>query len=245
MKTELRYKFDVPIEYITIGELPALSLKKGNPTKGIIHFHGNEASKETDLLLLLSLVDAGFWVICPDAIGHGERVMLERKPFLVVLDMVFQRVVSETETVKEYFNEQGIDQISMIGRSMGGMRAIIASTAFSFEKLVLLVTGGNIQELFTNSKSSTLSNPDTLKMIKGEMKDRAAEIEPLVQADRINEMPVLLTGGGLDQVVPLPCVHALRDKLSKRKDFEYIEYGDSGHGLTSQMVRDVVEWITK
>jgi pimeloyl-ACP methyl ester carboxylesterase len=116
-------EFNLSIEYILIEGIPTLSVNRGGGGGGIIHLHGSEASKETDLLLILSLADAGFWILAPDAPDHGERLLPPRRPFLKTVESVLMSAPRETAKMIAYFKKAGVEDVALSGRSLGGMLA--------------------------------------------------------------------------------------------------------------------------
>lgn len=237
----IRERFDLPIEYLDIDGIPALSVNGGGG-RGIVHLHGSEASKETDLLLVLSFAKQGFWVVAPDAPDHGERLLPPRKPFLKTVESVLTSAARETAKMIGFLKNAGVGDIALSGRSLGGMRAIHAAAVHRFSRLSLLVTGGNIPLLFEKTANASVRTPETRAMFAGGYLKRALALEPIRKVERIGAIPVFLAGDLKDEIVPIECVRALKQAFGPRRDFHYIEYDEAGHALTPRMVGDVVAW---
>ena len=239
-------KFAPEIEYFRLGILPVMSIRQGTPTKALIYHHGLDATKETDLRLLLRLVERGFWVIAADGPGFGERATVPRKPSVEVIGRMFFEAARDSAKLREWILNQGFEKISIVGRSLGGMRALIAAAFLDgvVEKLGLIVTGGDFGVLLKQSESATLRDPEFQKRLSDVLIERMSAFDPVKVAMGLRaDLPVLLLAGARDEVVPVACARKLAEVLTKQQQHRYIEYPDAAHGLTDQMIDDTVAWM--
>ncbi len=236
-------RFDGVLEHGRLGEITMLSLRRGTPRRSIIHLHGSDAAKETDLLLAVALAEAGFRVVMPDAPWHGERAPVTRKPFLEAMGSVLETAAEETSRVRDWLIEEGATEVALSGRSFGGLRALRAATAVpSYARLSLLVTGGDFRTLLERSSMAALRTPETRQALSGATGSVAQGFDPLHYVGALAPMPVFLAGSVKDHVLPIECARSLAEALRGREDFHYIEYEDLGHALAPRMIHDLTRW---
>lgn len=236
-------RFDVPIEYLDIGGIPTIAVGEKR-ARAVIHHHGSEASKESDLQIALRLADAGYQVFLPDAPLHGERLPVKKAPILEVLAAVFSTAETETKILADRIRAQGAEEISISGKSMGGIRAFLAAVTVQPARLSILVSGGDFDLLLRETANFALASARANGLLRAAFVRTAKRFDPLTVADHLPPMPVYLAGGACDDVVPIECARALARVLEQRDNFTYREYADAGHAPSEEMIADYVEWYT-
>lgn len=114
----------VVAEHKQIGKVPIIEYYKDKSSnkKLIIAQHGYGSKKGRMKDIAIKLADAGYFVITPDAYGHGERNETGK---LSILEIIKQ-TIKEYDYLIEYYEKNTdviVDKFSIVGHSMGGMIA--------------------------------------------------------------------------------------------------------------------------
>lgn len=111
-------------EHKQIGNITITEYFKDNSShkKLIIAQHGYGSNKERMTDISIKLANSGYFVIAPDAYGHGER----NEKGKLSLNKITQQAIREYDYLIEYYRENtdiDADHFSIVGQSMGGMIA--------------------------------------------------------------------------------------------------------------------------
>ena len=107
-----------------VGDIPVLECCAGSPKGKPLVFmtHGYGSFKERMSNFALQLADSGYFVVAPDALGHGERN--ESGQYSIV--QIVERSVAEIDLLIEHYranSDVDAGRFSIVGRSMGGFVA--------------------------------------------------------------------------------------------------------------------------
>lgn len=117
-----------------VGNIPLLEVvaeeKTYTPLPLIIYYHGWQTSKELVLTQGRKLAQAGFRVLLPDAVNHGERkTAISKIPSMTFFESI-QGNLFEFGYLLDYFDKLGLvtEKIAVGGVSMGGITTCMLLT---------------------------------------------------------------------------------------------------------------------
>lgn len=219
----------------TPGQRISARIYNGDPPsrKGIIFCHGLFSTKEGVKITWLAphLVEAGFTLLTFDFsfVGESEGT---------ISDLSIPQEVDDLKCAYRFFSERGIDEIHLIGSSMGGAVSLIfAASGEEIKTLTLIaapvklidlmkdMTGiADIRALPDDGMTSIDGVPVKNKFIKEiEFIDTESAIEKLSQ-------PALIIHGGMDEVVPVSSAGLINDNIKTEKRLIIID--DGNHSLS-------------
>jgi dienelactone hydrolase len=107
-----------------IGDIPVLEYCAGSPKGKPLVFmtHGYGSFKERMKNFAQQLADKGYFVVAPDALGHGER----NEPGRFSILQIVERSVADIDALIDHYlanSEADAGRFSIVGRSMGGFVA--------------------------------------------------------------------------------------------------------------------------
>jgi len=256
------FKYTCTLEraYIDEERIPALIFHTDGTKKPlVICQHGFTGNKESMLTTCLMLADAGFVAVSIDAEKHGERKDPEILRRLSQDPAQFFHVLAGTvEAVRKVIDYVGenldvdLERVGMMGVSMGAIITLLAATAEERLKAIVSVIGGaNFQVLVR--KSSLYKIGLERKLVEkfaqspGEL---IGKYDPINKVHLFRSIPVLLLNGEGDDLIPLECATSLYEALKPHYQdapdrLRMKVYKGIGHEYTSEMEREVVEWLRR
>ncbi|MCB1862548.1 MAG: alpha/beta fold hydrolase [Gammaproteobacteria bacterium] len=218
---------------LLLGRVPALvchsqtlqaSVRKGT----ILFYHGLGASKEVHLAEIRQLAAAGYLVVVPDAVGHGQRKDPKLDQLMALghptRTSLFLNIIRETAMelpplLDELLSKGWIhrERIGITGISMGGHICFLA-----------IVLDPRIQVAV-----SILGSP-VLKPL--------AAASPHRNLERFSSVRLLSQNAGRDEIVPAAEAEQFHARLQRAyadhaQRFEHLNYPNSGHLMA------VDDWI--
>jgi carboxylesterase len=201
--------------------------------KGCLFIHGfTGAPYEVEPLASYIREQTGWIVKIPTLPGHGVTLSLKGHTYNEWVSHAEQELLSLKEEV---------DEVYVIGFSMGGIIASYLAANYEVQKLVLLsaaayyvnpkqlaidikemikdLFSGNIKdnELFNRYKKKILETPITATF---EFQKLVKKVKPHIQD---LHLPVLIIQGECDGIVPVKSAHYLYDKIpSKQKELYFL-----------------------
>lgn len=246
---------------IFVDKIPAILFRpkeKKGLLPSIILYHGWSSNKERQRMRGFILAAAGYQVIIPDAIYHGERNPLSdydaknigKYFWSVILNNLEESSTIIDELISKYNSDP--DRIGICGHSMGGFTA---SGIFANNPNVkaLVVFNGSCAWEHTNEIYSAFFNKESIEKTNAEklyvLKDKIAKLDPMNNLKLLKNRPVLLLHGDSDNSVPVESqrlfyktVQPIYDDKDKIK---YIEYPNLNHFVTTNMMEECIAWFYK
>ena len=235
------------LEHLVVGEIPVLYVRTPDgPAKRpvVIHFHGLEATKETDLLYAWTLAKGGYGVALCENPYHGERAPIQRKGPLDVLRTCFESALVETLLLHDHFAARPdcTRDLLLSGRSLGGFRALLAAADLVKEgkkpkALVALGAGGDFRTLLVRSQSPFLKDPILRQVLGSQVGETLIRhFDPLSRVKDLAYLPIFLGAGADDKTVPVEATKALAEALGKAGGPHEMEIVPGlGHGLDARL----------
>lgn len=214
-----------------IGEIPAIYYTPVDMESlgTVIHYHGWSSQKENHDLMASNLCAAGYTVLVPDGLHHGERGSLDyEEEFEKILDVILQSI-KEFPLLFDFLKPEGL---AITGHSMGSM--IAAGLFHSFESVdkAAVINGYcNYKEGFKEAETT----PEEL-----------LQYDPMLHLDKVGERKLLVLHGDADSSVS---IDVQRDYVSRAKDFFkeghllYEEIPDLNHYITLSMLERTIEFL--
>lgn len=250
-------KMEVIVRNNHIGEIPVLELFQNNgiPQKPmVILYHGYMGRKEFILPQSYFLATNGYFVVTPDAYGHGER----SGPGMVDIFTSIVKSAKEINGLIDYYKpnkEVDYTRVGLSGYSMGGCitflyltgsekRIKAAVPVISTPDWVSIVEGLNTEEKIKELKAYGILDQDS----KVDDYFKIAEtIQPINQYTAMKDVPLLMLCGEKDIVTPAAGVKRLYDLLRPitldEKTLKFIVYPGAGHGDTVEMNFELAKWM--
>lgn len=243
---------EIQINNILLGEIHFLECYLDNKEYRpiVIIQHGLTGKKEEMLEFGKEFARRGYYVIIPDAYGHGESG--EQEP-LSVIEMAIKTGESFDIILKNYDGHELADnsRLGITGMSMGGFSAFYYAVNGKYKTTVL---------------GSMYSTPDWEKLIGGDVlyvdRNVSTEIPMLEEKDRneidalikektpykykniLEQIPMLLINGELDPIIPLNSIQPFYEELHKTAaDMRLQVIKKQGHELTVENLYSVIEFF--
>lgn len=229
------------IDDITFLEVSADDGKNSKPM--VIIVHGWSARKENMLFQAYFLAQSGFFVIAPDAYGHGGRKTdVPDNPLSALMNAVTVTADDINTLIDNYINDDRVDtaRIGLAGASMGGIitysyiikkdrRVKAAVPLISTPDILAALNSPNKEALF---KAAGI-NPHDDNGKLDEIWKMAESLQPASNYQDMNGIPLLILNGTAD---PLIDIEGVRNFYNFMKPIYYdaeaiqmIEYPGVGH----------------
>jgi len=230
-------------------ELPArLYYNDRNNKRGVLFSHGLFSSKDGYKITQMAeyIVNAGYTLMTFDFTYSGESPG-------DICDISVMQEVDDLLRAADVFGEKGIENVHLMGSSMGGVVSILAgsSEALSPESIMLIATPLKFDGLIP-ADISDKENEDDMVYISGVQVNKKFinELKSLDVASAVEKItcPVLLIHGKLDAVVSFKDFEKIKKLLTTGCDSLLIEDGD--HNLTDEkhlnLIKEKVKnWLGK
>ena len=255
------FKKMILIENCRLSDIPVLHLVKEsykNEKLPLVFFiHGYTSAKEHNLHYGYLLAEAGFRVVLPDALYHGEREvkMSEDELNFKFWDIVTNEI-EELEVLKNELITRGIidpERIGLVGTSMGGITTLGAMTQYSWIKAAVSLMGSPycvkfLQGQLAELKRLGLSIPLTDEQLNSQF-DKLRKYDLSLQPQKLDERPLLFWHGELDEVVPFHYTYEFYNQVkTKYKDKSRINFivdHNADHKVSREGLLATVEWFKK
>ncbi len=228
-------------------ELAARIYYKGrNNKRGVVFSHGLFSSKDGYKITKMAeyIVNAGYSLMTFDFTYSGES------PGDIIDISVIQEVDDLCRAV-ETFRGMGIENIHLMGSSMGGVVSILAGSKedMSPESVILIATPLKFDGLIPADIQDNKNEEDDIYISGIPVKKKfITELKSLDVASAVEKIdsPVLLIHGKLDEVVSYKDFEAIKGLVKSQCNSLLIEDGD--HNLTEEkhlniIKEKVVNWL--
>lgn len=238
-----------------IKDIPVIVLTPNNmdiDIGTIILYHGWSSSKETQRMRGFILSSAGYRVVIPDAIHHGERNALSDYSFDKGDELwasIFNSIDEWDILIDGLIEKYGVnkDKIGVIGNSMGGITAGGVYSRNKYIKALIVLNGSmaweNTNNLIKDEINITMT--EKLKDIEAKIK----EIDPIENTELLVNRPILLLHGDCDTTISIEsqkmCFEHISPKYKDKEKINLIEYPGLNHLVTTNMIEDSIVFFNK
>lgn len=236
-------------ERIMIGDIPCLQILSGeNPQGVIVFYHGWSSLKEFQSLRGRIFAAYGYDVLIPDAIHHGERHPIDyniEPSYILFWETIFQNV-KEAPQLLDYIRtwRPGLP-LAVTGHSMGGFSALGVMTQHKeFQTAVAMNGSGWWDESERRFRAALhINKPAGF----ADMMESIDRLDPYTHTEALQGRSVLALNGGADPTVDNAVQQLYIEKLRRNTDIDsrLTLYPGLGHFVTTQMMGEAVDWITK
>jgi uncharacterized protein len=252
----------VIIEKENIAQVPVLHVVKKEKREErlplILFIHGFTSAKEHNLHFGYLLAEAGYRVILPDALHHGEReqALTEIQRQLAFWKIV-TRTIAEIRQIKEELELRKLiqpDRVGLAGTSMGGIVTFGALAVYPWIKAAVSLMGSPMYEAFFDSlmeagKKMGVTIPLSDEQLERE-KARLMKYDLSKQPEKLAGRPLLIWHGKCDQVVPYSYTYEFYEQIKplyqgKEENLKFISDDTAGHKVTREAFLETVKWFTK
>ncbi|HHY83769.1 MAG TPA: alpha/beta fold hydrolase [Clostridiales bacterium] len=240
-------------------DIPLLELYENNGVKKkpmVLLYHGYLGRKEFVLIQAYNLACNGFFVVVPDAYGHGERGSGQ------VIDLFdsIQHSTSEIDNlIDSYTDNQDADntRVGLAGFSMGGCITFqyIAQEKKKVKAAVPIISTPDwvsiVDNFNTPEKTEELKSLGIIKEAGelAEYRKIAESIQPINRYEMMKDTPLLMLCGAKDMVTPVSgaqrLYELLRPIVADEDALKLVIDPNSAHADTVGMNLMLAEWMKK
>ena len=250
---------EVIVRNKVIADIPLLELHQneaGVKKPMVFLYHGYLGRKEFTLAQAYFLASQGFFVVVPDAYGHGDRNSDKFIDLLVAVTKSAEEINTLIESYRDH-DQADNTKAGLAGYSMGGMitflyltleekRIQAAVPVISTPDWASIVDGFQTREKLDELKGYGIIKEDEDLQ---EYRKAAAQMQPLNKYESMKDIPLLMLCGEQDAVTPYHGVKGLYERLQPiffdKEALKYIVYPGIGHGDTVEMNVQLAEWMKK
>lgn len=222
----------------------------------VIFIHGFKSVKERNLHYAYLLAEAGFRVVMPEVLYHGERDQgLNEKEFYIRFWEMVLNTIDEIKRLKESYLKKGLidsEKIGLAGTSMGGIVTLGALTQYKWIKAAVSLMGMPSYEEFSlwqleQLKAQGLTLPLTAEQIDEQLRI-LREYDLSHQPEKLDNRPLLFWHGKKDPLVPYPLTHQFFEKVKPNyqddpEKIRFITDQRAGHNVSLEGVDAAVDWF--
>lgn len=222
----------------------------------VIFIHGFQSVKERNLHYAYLLAEAGFRVLMPEVLYHGERSngLAEKEFYGHFWEMVLT-TISEICGLKEKFVNKGLvdaERIGLAGTSMGGIVTLGALTQYKWIKAAVSLMGMPSYENFSlwqlkQLKTQGINLPFTEEQIEVQLKT-LREYDLSGQPEKLLGRPLLFWHGKKDPLVPYRLTYQFYEAVKpdyqeNPEKLRFITDNRAGHNVSIEGVEVTVQWF--
>jgi dipeptidyl aminopeptidase/acylaminoacyl peptidase len=241
-----------------IANIPCLHVVKADYKNDmlplVMFIHGFTSAKEHNLHFGYLLAEAGYRVILPDALYHGERPneLTEQQLNFSFWNIVLQ-TIEEIKQIKDALVQQNLvdeQRIGLAGTSMGGIVTFGALTQYHWIKAAVSLMGSpcyqkffDLQLEFAQKRGFHIPLSDVeLKKTR----ETLARYDLSLQPEKLNGRPLLLWHGKQDDVVPYEHTYQFYKQIqSSHEPLKFISDEKAGHKVTREAFLETVQWFIR
>lgn len=216
---------------VEIGEIPAIYYTPMDVESlgTVIHYHGWSSQKENHDLMASNLCAAGYTVLVPDGLYHGERGNLDyEEEFEKILDVILQSI-KEFPLLYKWLKPK---KLAITGHSMGSMIAAgLFHSIESIDKAAVINGYCNFKEGFQEAEN---------------IPEELLQYDPMLHLDKVGERKLLILHGDADSSVS---IDIQRDYVNRAKDsfkeghLIYEEMPNLNHYITLSMLQRTIAFL--
>jgi len=220
----------------------------GQPKPVLVFLYGLTGRKEEFAGALQECAALGFYAVCPEAYGHGER---DGDPPLTVAEMAVATAESLDAVLGAYAGDPQADtgRLGLIGFSMGGMAACryAAAGAYPAAAVGVLCSTPDFRAIAGEEIAySTYENRQITPLQDGEARAEALAFLEAESPDALlaeASPPMLFVNGGLDPVIPYTYVEAFCARVGDTGRARMSFHPDMGHELREDAIQELLDFV--
>ncbi len=176
------FSYSVGERRVLVDSIPCLRIEpiKEGDFPWIIHYHGWGSKKENHRFMASSLAAAGFRVLVPDCLYHGERK--EDKE----IESLPRVLLSNLEEFDSLFSYLGTEEVFLSGHSMGSMSAGLIFHHRDVVRAAAIING------YLSYKDLEYEVPESLR-----------KLDPLDYLEGLGDRHLLILHGDADSSVDI------------------------------------------
>ena len=220
----------------------------------VILYHGYVGQKEFMMAQAYNLARYGFYVVLPDAWGHGER---NRDG---VPSNFFEAIAKTTDEINQVIDsydqadEVDINRVGLTGGSMGGCITFnyLVSENRKIKAAVPVIGTPDWVSIMETKEAEMLFLSANLVSTSEQMKKHqevASMVQPLNKYTNMKDTPLLILNGEEDPIIPVGKVKDFYEKLkplyARPEEIQLITYPGIGHTDTLPINIALAEWFLK
>lgn len=179
-----------------------------SPRGYIIHYHGWTSKKENHSLVASAMAAAGYVVLVPDALYHGQRGPCDYEDYDLLPEVILSNL-EEFPILSSYLN---VERIYLTGHSMGSMSAGVIFHQYKNVEAAAIING------YLSYKGLDVEVPEALR-----------KVDPIDFFEGIGSRHLLILHGDGDSSVD---IQVQRDYVKKARD-----YFEPGHLIMEEIPR--------
>lgn len=234
-----------------IKEIPVLIVQNEieEHSQTVVFFHGFESAKEHNLTFAYLLAQAGYQVVLPDALYHGERNnrLTSEELALNFWEIILQNV-ADLSVIKDELN---LKDIGVAGTSMGGITTAASLTQYDWISVAVVLMGSPDLESFAldliTETNKTLKEPIDQALIE-ETLEKIKPYNLSTQMEKVSNRPILFWHGEADKLVPLNYAESFvstYNQIYPSKHVKLLKEKQRGHHLSRYSIVEGVNWFKK
>ena len=246
--------YRVDEEKVLIDNIPCLRLtprRVEGKYPSIIFYHGLASNKESQRIRAYMLAFAGYQVLIPDAIHHGEREPKETEELELIAKYFWEAILTSVGEADQLLKaliedyQADPDNIYVTGHSMGGF---ISAGVFAHNPRIKGAAPMNGSFNWKRSGEVLLESmgldKDVFSLKDQETIDR---LDPVNYRDNMVKRQILILHGQVDPEVNIApqreFYQLMKEDASRDYSIDMIEYENLGHFVTTGMIEDLIKWL--
>ncbi|WP_010093629.1 YqiA/YcfP family alpha/beta fold hydrolase [Ornithinibacillus scapharcae] len=242
-----------------IAGIPSLTVvhldRENDSLPTVVYFHGITSAKEHNLPLAFLLAEQGIRVILPDSMYHGERESADIQDVRYYLFNIVLQNVKELEMINHELVSKNLildGKIGVAGTSMGGITTAAALSEYQWIKTAAILMGSPKLTEFARELVEVYSKAGNLPLSQQEISqlyDTLATRDLSLQAEKLNDRPLLIWHGDRDSVVPFEHSYSFYQKVKKiyrtEENIHFIREKDRDHKVSRPAILETVKWFVR
>ena len=239
-------------------DIPVLHVRKQetkNDAPVMFFLHGFQSAKEHNLHYAYHLANEGVRVVLPEAALHGVRskdYSLEQMAahFWEVVLTSIQEMNVLYEYVQQHFTPT---RIGMSGTSMGGITTFGCLATYSWIDVGGSMMGSPAYDTLARGQLAHIKKKGIDLPVEREKVAQLLEMlqryDLMQQVERLNQRPLFLWHGELDELVPFQLTAAFYEKIrlfyDDDKSLVFIRDEEAGHKVPRYAILAMTEWFSR
>ncbi|MET3683387.1 fermentation-respiration switch protein FrsA (DUF1100 family) [Alkalibacillus flavidus] len=247
----------IVIDEQTINDIPALIIHEQTqqvaPLPVIVYFHGFTSAKEQNLPVAYLLAEAGYRVVLPEALHHGERQGdISDEAIQFEFWRVVEQNIKDFSNIETWLTNQALleaGRIGVAGTSMGGISTAAALTQYSHIRAAGIMMGSaNMQAMANYLLKGIEAQGIELPFSDDELQAQLEALNPIdlsQQIDVLNDRPLFIWHGEQDAVVPYDHAVEFYQQLQEAgaKHVKFVSEPGRDHKVSREAMMALRDWM--